>query len=247
MDNESTIALLISRWNSTSYSCTVTRGKRAGRSVPRHNQRSTSSCVANATVKALEIMRIKLHGHDAHVDLSRMAVYYLARELMFPPETGVDDGTYISHAFDVLRRFGVPPEADWPWNPAKINVSPSWMAMRKAYAHKITAFYKIRSSGQSRVDEVANCLQAGYPVVFGTATGSNWNRYKKGDVLERPDKKKGRHATCLVGIVDGKFIGENSWGSGWGDDGFYLMDPAVIAHDDSKDFWVCQAGYKEVA
>jgi C1A family cysteine protease len=129
---------------------------------------------------------------------------------------------------------------------AKINVSPSWKAMRKAYAHKIDGFYKIRSIGQRRVDEVANCLQAGYPVVFGTTTGNNWNRYRAGQVLERPESKKGRHATCLVGIEDGKFIGENSWGTRWGDDGFYLMDPAVIGHDDSKDFWVARAGYEEV-
>ena len=215
-------------------------------SSPRHNQRNTSSCVANAVVKALEIKRILKHGHEAHVDLSRMAVYFLARELMFPPETHEDDGTYISHAFDVLRRFGVPPEADWPWDLAKVNTAPSWRAMRKAYLHKIQGFYKIRSTGQKRVDEVALCIQSGYPVVFGTTTGSNWGSYRKGDVLIRPDKVDGRHATVLLGVKDGKFIGENSWGTNWGDDGFYLMDPAVVAHDDSRDFWVAQAGWEDL-
>jgi len=59
-------------------------------------------------------------------------------------------------------------------------------------------------------------LNAGNPVVFGTATGSNWNQYKAGDVLTKPDEIKGRHATCLVGYEDGKFVGENSWGDRWG-------------------------------
>jgi len=215
-------------------------------SSPRHNQRSTGSCVANAVVKALEIKRIIQHGHNAHLDLSRMAVYYLARELTWPPTTHVDKGTFISHACDVLRRFGVCPEADWPWDLAHLNVPPTWAAMRKAYARKIDSFYKIRSTGDKRVDEVVRCLQAHNPVVFGTIVGGNWFRYKKGDVLQMPDRVVGRHATVLVGIEDGKFIGENSWGSAWGDDGFYLMDPDVIADAESADFWVIQTGLEDL-
>ncbi len=213
---------------------------------PRHNQRGTSSCVAQATVKALEIKRIQAKGPDAHIDLSRLAVYWMARNLMFPKETGEDGGTYISLAFDAMRRYGVPPEADWPWDTSKIFDAPSWGAMRKAYVSKIDSFYKIRSTGQKRVDMVVEALQGGNPVVFGTNVDSSWNRYKKGQVLKpvSNDDKSGRHATVIIGIENGVFIGENSWGSRWGDDGFYLMDPAVIASDVSKDLWVPQGGFE---
>jgi C1A family cysteine protease len=176
-----------------------------------------------------------------------MAVYYLAREIQWPPTTHKDGGTFISHACDVLRRFGICSEADWPWDFDKINVAPSWAAMRKAYVRKIESFFKIRGKGQQRVDEVIRCLRAGTPVIFGTTTGSNWSRYKKGDVLKSPSSVRGRHATVLVGWKDGLFIGENSWGSSWGDNGFYLMDPAVIADSDSQDFWVIQAGWEDYA
>lgn len=213
---------------------------------PRHDQRSTSSCVAQATVKALEIKRIQARGLDAHIDLSRLAVYWMARNLMFPKETDKDDGTYISHAFDAIRRFGVPPEADHPWDPARIFDAPSWDAMRKAYVSKIESFYKIRSSGQQRVDMVVEALQAGNPVVFGTNVDSSWNGYRKGQVLKPvgEDDKSGRHATVILGIQDGLFIGENSWGTDWGDDGFYWMDPSVIASPVSRDLWVPQAGFE---
>lgn len=213
---------------------------------PRHDQRHTSSCVANATAKALEIKRIQKYGHEGHVDLSRLAIYYLARELMIPAETHIDGGTYISHAFDVLRRFGVPAEADWPWDPDMVFTPPSWRAMRKAYLHKIEAFFKVRSSGQDRVDAVVKCLQAGNPVVFGTNVDGSWFTYGKGDVLQPVIDRDatGRHATVLIGFKDGKFLGENSWGDNWGDDGFYWMDPSVIAHPGSRDFWVPQAGWE---
>lgn len=215
-------------------------------SSPRHNQRWTNSCVANAVVKALEIKEImKNGGHDGHTDLSVMEVYYLAREITWPPTTQVDKGTFISHACDVLRRFGVCPDKDWPWVPSKINESPTWMAMRKAYLHKIEAFYKIYSTGGKRIEEVIRCLHAGNPVVFGTTVGSNWFGYKKGQVLQAPSKIEGRHATVILGWRDGHFIGENSWGENWGDRGFYLMDPSVIAHPNSQDFWVIQEGYEK--
>jgi C1A family cysteine protease len=215
---------------------------------PRHDQRSTSSCVAQAAVKALEIKRIMEKGADAHVDLSRMAVYWFARNMMSPKETNNDGGTYISYAFDAIRRFGVPPEKDWPWDTDRIYDAPSWSAMRKAYVSKISAFYKIKSRGNDRVDMVIEALQAGNPVVFGTDVNARWTGYR-GDqpgVLRPVDKdqRTGRHATCLVGFADGKFIGENSWGDDWGLDGFYLMDPDVIAHKGSADFWVPIAGWE---
>lgn len=211
-------------------------------SSPRHSQKTTSSCVAQATVKALEIKRIQKYGKAAHIDLSRLAVYWFARNLMVPKKTNKDSGTYISLAFDAMRRYGVPPESDWPWDVDKIYDPPTWSAMRKAYVSKITAFYKIRSSGQTRIDMVVEALRAGNPVVFGTNVDQTWTRYKKGQTLKPipDDKARGRHATVLVGWENGKFIGENSWSKSWGDDGFYLMAPEVISSSGSADFWVPQ-------
>lgn len=214
---------------------------------PRHNQRQTSSCVAQSVCKALEIKRIMEKGHDAHVDLSRLAVYWHARNLMVPNETKKDGGTYVSHAFDAIRRYGVPPEADWPWDPAKILEAPTWGAMRKAYVSKIQAFYKIKASGKDRIDSVVKALQAGNPVVYGCNVDSTWFNYgPKSDPLKPVAKsnRSGRHATVLIGWKDGLFIGENSWGNRWGLDGFYFLDPSVIAHPDSKDFWVPQVGWE---
>jgi C1A family cysteine protease len=211
--------------------------------TPVLDQGRTNSCVAHAVVSALGLKLTQQSG-DSPVSLSRMAVYYLGRELMDPPECQVDQGLYISFAFDVLRRFGVPPESAWPWDETKLHTPPSWKAMRKAYEHKIRAYYKILSGGPDRVSAVVECLQAGYPVVFGTTTGMNWHLYKKGDVLTLPDTVRGRHATVLVGFQDGKFIGQNSWGPDWGMDGFYWMSPEVIAATESRDFWVAQGGFE---
>lgn len=232
----------------------------------RHDQKHSGSCVAQGIAKAAEIKRIMRHGRHAHVDLSRLSIYFLARELMNPSMTNVDKGTYISFGADVLRRFGACPEQYWPFDLHKLYVPPSWKAMRKAYVSKISDFWKIKSSGQDRVDDCILALQAGDPVVFGTKVGNNWKQYNR--TSQPLDVVNGRilggHCTVLVGWNPrkGVFYGENSWGDRWGIEpdyeygdwsmapreatggGYYEMRPEVIASSQASDFIVMAGGWE---
>jgi len=198
----------------------------------------TRSCVAHAVVKAIEIEKAVESGLDSVTALSVLEVYYLARELMMPRQTAGDVGTFISHACDAARRFGVCSEASWPFNPLHINEAPPWSAMRNAYENRIFGFYKIDSSGPARVDAIRDALHKYLPVIIGTDVDDKWQTYEKGQVLYPCDHSEDKHATVILGEVGGKFIGENSWGSSWGDNGFYLMDPAVLSSDQVYEAWV---------
>lgn len=208
---------------------------------PRHDQRRTSSCAAQTMIKALELLRIKKWGLAAHVDLSRLAAYFLARELMDPPETDRDEGSYISANAEALRRFGACTEALWPFDERLILKSPPWRVMQSAYKNKLAGWTRINSTGNDRVDDVILALANGIPVAFGTKVGSEWLNYGTASApLGRPSDVKGRHATLLEGWdpAKGVFLGENSWGNGWGKDGFYEIRPEVITWSESRDF-VC--------
>ena len=99
---------------------------------------------------------------------------------------------------------------------------------------------ELRTSNQ-KLTEIATCLRAGNPVVYGTNVGENWQDYQKGQVLGKPTSIEGGHATVLIGIQGQNFLGENSWGTSWGDDGFYLISPDVLTDPTlSSDFWVIQ-------
>jgi len=228
-------------------------------SSPRHNQGQTGSCVAQSVVKALEnLERQKLCAQRAippsrlgsgdHKNLSVLALYYLCREKMQPSRVAEDTGTYVSLACDILRLFGVCTDEAWPFDPTKVLQSPSIMAMREAYDHKISAYYRIQATGQDRVANVIAALRSRHPVVYGTEVGDNWLTYQKGQVLRRPAIAQGGHATHLVGWDEARavFIGENSWGPDWGDDGYYLIAPEVIAEPTSLDFWVVTGSWKPV-
>lgn len=211
-------------------------------SSPRHEQRTTDTCVAQSVIKALEIKRIQKHGHAKHVDLSVMDLYFGCRDKMNPRETNKDDGTYIYLACEVLKDFGVCRESMHPFKESNLYIPPPILATRESYLNRIKTAYKIQKGGWDRVDDVISNLEMGNPVVFGTAVGKNWVNYSgTSDEPLRPtpwEERKGNHAVCIVGYVDGKFIIENSWGTWWGENGYGWLRPEVIEDDASKDFWV---------
>ncbi len=239
----------------------------------RHNQLQTNSCVANSMTRALENKRIQkayysilstgtaeaaalAQAQAQHVALSRLALYYLSREEMDPPETDKDEGTIVSIAAELLRTFGLSREAADPSNPAdtafwpfditRLFVPPSWKAMRDAAVHKISAWSRITSSGSSRVDDVIAALSAGNVVVFGTQIGKNWQQYDGSSVIQPVvGTPEGGHATMLCGWdPSGFFWDENSWGDDWGDDGFCRVSPDVIAGEQTSDLVVVQGGWE---
>jgi C1A family cysteine protease len=212
-----------------------------GYASPRHNQYNSSSCAAQSVIKIQELLRIKRYGKAAHVDLSRLANYFLARELMSPPETNKDGGSYITGNAEVSRRFGVCSEDLWPFDLRLILKSPPWSVMRSAYKNKIAGWTQIKSSGSNRVNDVILSLVNGIPVAYGTDVGLNWRAYtSNSEPLGLPAEKLGRHATVIEGWDPQKevFLCENSWGNSWGQDGFYELRPEVVEASTSGSF-VC--------
>ncbi len=217
-------------------------------SSPRRNQGSTGSCAAQATIKALEIKRIMKYGHEKHVPLSVLDMYYGARDLMDPKETDMDNGTHLTLCCEVLKRFGVCREAMFPFDPHQLFTPPTILATRESYLNKIVANYRIISTGEDRIQDVINNLQVGNPVVFGTRVGDNWMNYYNIKSDDNPlgpvswEQGKGNHAICLVGWVNNRFIIENSWSTSWGDNGYGYLQPELIADDSSTDFWILCEG-----
>lgn len=212
-------------------------------SSPRHNQLSTSTCVGQSVIKSLEIKRIMKHGHDKHVDLSVLDVYWGARERMYPPQTNIDGGTYISLACDVLRKFGVCRDELHPFKTENVFKAPPVMASREARLNRISSHFKIKTQGNDRIDDMVFNLKAGNPIVFGTQVGTDWFRYNGGkNPLGVEKDPKGGHAMICLGFINGIFIIENSWGFSWGEDGFAYVSPEVFTHPSTRDIWVMVDG-----
>lgn len=205
----------------------------------RHDQFSTSTCVANAVTRGLEIKRIKSMGQNYHVPLSRMDLYYGCRDRMHPKETNIDKGTYIYLACGVLCDFGVCREDTVPFIDENMYKPAPVMASREARLNRVNSQFRINSLNENRIDDMIFNLKAGNPIAFGTRVGKDWLEYRGGKkVLTVESRPLGLHAALVVGYVGGNFIIENSWNNFWGDDGFALVSPEVFKDVDTTDLWV---------
>ena len=141
-----------------------------------------------------------------------------------------------------LSSLGTCLESKWPYDVSAVNVRPTWGAYREAYANKIGAFYSIQSTGDQRIEEIKEALRAQHPVVFGMAIDDAFMGYR-GGVMPMPvpgAKPLGGHAMLIVGYDDsqGALIGRNSWGTWWGESGYYRMPYAYLDAAEADDFWV---------
>lgn len=217
------------------------------------NQLWLPSCVANATADCWEAACVHdkvtagvslANARSAVPDLSRMFIWWNARNMMDPPrQNDPTKGTYNRLAVEVIARFGVPPEADWPYDPNLSTTRPSIKSFRNARQFTTKAFYSIDTGDMSkRIEHVIKACKSGHNVLFGTIINASFQNYESGTIA-RPIGSSGRHAMVICGY-DGhsRFKVRNSWRKEWGEDGYCWMSEDYIAWKQTKSLWVPTKG-----
>jgi len=206
------------------------------------NQLNLPSCAANSGADFVEAALAKRHGISPHdfPDLSRMFVWWNARHMMSPSESGnPESGTYNRFVFDVAVRFGVPEEKIWPYDNKVVDGlweratrRPSLLAYSNARLHTLRSFHSIQAHGQKRLSLVIEALHNFPGVVAGFRLPGNFTRYKEG-VIQKPSPKDfaGNHSMIIVGYDPDleAFKVRNHWGTGWGMDGYCWIHQDFVA------------------
>ena len=170
---------------------------------------------------------------------SRLFIYYNERNL--EGTVNKDAGAEIHDGIKVMNTIGVCPETDWVYDISKFAVKPDEKCYTEAQNHKTILYNAL----DQNLDQLKVCLISGFPVAFGFVVYQSFESdYVKqtGQVpMPEPDEKVlGGHAVALVGFDDKnkEFIVRNSWGSNWGDRGyFYMPYDYVLSQELSSDFW----------
>jgi len=210
-------------------------------------QGKLGSCTANAALQAVRASHIIAGAPDDVEFGSRLFAYFWARAITH--QTGEDSGTWLRAIFEILNKFGFPPESAWPYDdgPDAFKKMPGMRAMRAAYDQsKPTEYRKIYETGDDRIRVIKRALANRQLVCFGTDVTEDFcdNRGIAGEVVHRPSdgaEMAGGHAMTIVGYEGNEFDIVNSWGEDWGSGGFFRAADDYLTWDQSRDFWVVKS------
>lgn len=220
---------------------------------PIEDQGEIGSCTANAGVGLIEYFENRAFGR--HLDASRLFLYKTTRNLL--GWTG-DTGAFLRTTMGAMKLFGVPPTRYWPYEVSDYDVEPTAFCYAFAASYKAIRFFRLDPPNTSR-DELLNQIKtyavAGVPSMFGfTVYDSISDADTSGKIPfpEAGDKQSGGHAVVAVGYDDdieikhsssgstatkGALLIRNSWGSGWGDEGYGWLPYDYVLRSLAVDWW----------
>lgn len=198
------------------------------------DQGDLGSCTAFALTGAMAFLHAGFEG-------SQLWLYYEERKI--EGDVHSDAGAEIRDGIKVLASLGLPPETAWPYDIAKFSRAPSAAATKAAKADMVTAYQRLTG-----VDDMLDCLASGFPFVVGISVFESFEtdavaKTGKVPMPAKHDKLLGGHAVCVVGYTaDGSFIVRNSWGTGWGMNGYFTLPEAYLADANlATDVWTIRA------
>jgi C1A family cysteine protease len=219
---------------------------------PIEDQGDLGSCTANSAVALLEYFERRATGK--HVDASRLFLYKASRNLL--GWTG-DTGAYLRSAMEALVLFGSPPEAYWPYdgseakNNTTFDLEPPAFCYAFGANYKAIKYFRLDPNGaptDTVLGNIKTYLAAGFPSMFGFPVYSEYDNPLPGALVAFPganSQYRGGHANVAVGFNDNLTIGadkgallvRNSWGMGWGDDGYAWMSYRYVLEGLADDWW----------
>lgn len=213
---------------------------------PIQDQGQIGSCTGNAIAGLINLIDRKVNNTPLQV--SRLFIYY--QERVYEGTVYYDSGAYIRDGIKTVYTYGAPTESLWPYQTRLLYNRPSTAAWTDAAKRKVTGYQRVQS-----LNDIKVALSAGNPVVIGFTVYESFegNANNTTGMMPFPntgtEQILGGHAVAVVGYNDnlngGRLICRNSWGTSWGDRGYFYMPYQVITTPGmASDFWMISAVHK---
>lgn len=134
-----------------------------------------------------------------------------------------------------------PQPSDWPYDVNKFTTKPPPPCYNFGQGHQITSYRRI----PQLLTPMRACLASGFPFVFGFTVYESFESAEvaKTGIVNLPagnEQALGGHAVLAIGYDDKsqRFIVRNSWGTDWGQNGYFTMPYAYLSDQHlASDFW----------
>ena len=152
-----------------------------------------------------------------------------------------DIGSTLENCINAFNKFGICTEKSWPYIISKFRTTPSLISYQEGKQCPKNNGVRVSQT----LSALKGCLASGEPFICGFLVFSSFmslNVARTGYVPmpKRNEILLGGHAVICIGYDDTKqvFIMLNSWGSNWGDKGFFYIPYAYLTNINlAGDFW----------
>ncbi len=183
--------------------------------TPVKNQGSCGSCWAFATTAGLE-SQVMIGTQGTQIDLSEQI-------LVSCSGAGSCSGGSSATASNFLRDVGLPLETCFRYTAADTSCDNACLNWQDD-TYKINGWHRA-STDSITVEDMRNALYAYGPFIATMYVYNDFYSYRSGVYSYTSGSYLGSHAVLVVGYDDTlqAFIVKNSWGTGWGEAGFFMI------------------------
>jgi C1A family cysteine protease len=221
---------------------------------PIEDQGTLGSCTAQAGAGLIEYYERR--AFKSHIDASRLFLYKTTRNLL--GWTG-DTGAFLRTTMGAMVLFGVCPEKYWPYTTEEVHFDQEPPAFCYAFAQNYQAikFFRLDPPGtplSTILHRIKAFTAAGLPPMFGFTVFSSIAQAGSTGKIPFPcpaEQVLGGHGILVAGYDDamqitnsicaqdtiGALLIRNSWGTGWGDNGYGWLPYDYVLHGMARDWW----------
>jgi C1A family cysteine protease len=185
--------------------------------TPVKDQGGCGSCVAFGSVATVEgTFRKQRTDPNLAVDLSEAELFYCIARAQ---GRNCSNGWWCDKGLDAFKTDGVVDEACYPYTAGDQNCTNRCADWQNRLT-KITGWHQINSAA-----DMKTWISTRGPLSCAFTVYNDFFSYRSGVYRHVSGAVAGGHCVCCVGYNDagGYWICKNSWGTGWGDNGFFCI------------------------
>lgn len=192
--------------------------------TPVRNQLQCGSCYSFGACASYEGWRLR---QGVTTDLSEQ--WFMMKAKQIGPQGGCN-GWYLDTSMNLLKNHGVANESACQYKGVEQNCPSS-----AKVEHKIGGWASTKDA-----NTIKNALHNNGPVYAGFAVYNDFMSYTGGYYEYKTGSLRGYHAVAIVGYDQTGFKVKNSWGTGWGERGYFRIKYSQMTN--SVQFGTCFGG-----